>query len=190
MHLVILNKSGPHDYKMSLAFQSTLSDGLIKFDKGQPTKLAYGSQITLRNSEHNCWLHSHKSLYPIKYSDSRGSSHQQQVTCYEFKDINNWWIVKKPNSSSLFADKKLEILKSGDSFQLVHLFTGRLLNSHNVAGPVTPTNQEVSGYIDYNISMPAQNVWTLETMDADWEAITSTSRLIHKTSSTFLRVCK
>ncbi|CAD5112555.1 DgyrCDS1767 [Dimorphilus gyrociliatus] len=188
IHLMILNKSGPHDHKMSLAFQSTLLDGVIKFDKGQPTKIAYGSQITLRNSENNCWLHSHKDRYPIKYSDSRGSSHQQQITCYEFQDVNNWWIVKKPGSSSLFAKNKLEILKNGDPFQLVHLFTGKFLNSHNVAGPVTPTNQEVSGYIDYNISMPAYNIWNLESSNFNWEAITSTSRLIHNKTNTFLRI--
>lgn len=31
--------------------------------------------------------------------------------------------------------------------------------SHDVAAPVTPQNQEVSCYIDYNVSMPAQNLW-------------------------------
>lgn len=31
--------------------------------------------------------------------------------------------------------------------------------SHDVAAPLNPANQEVSCYIDYNISMPAQNLW-------------------------------
>ena len=55
-----------------------------------------GSQITLRHTfgQPPCWLHSHQHVYPLKYPDERGSSHQQQVTCYAFKDVNNWWIVK------------------------------------------------------------------------------------------------
>lgn len=60
-------------------------------------EVAYGSQITLRHTfGRQCWLHSHTHNYPIKYPDGRGSSHQQQVTCYSFKDVNNWWIIKDP----------------------------------------------------------------------------------------------
>ena len=33
--------------------------------------------------------------------------------------------------------------------------------SHDVAAPLHPANQEVSCYIDYNISMAAQNLWKL-----------------------------
>lgn len=32
-------------------------------------------------------------------------------------------------------------------------------SSHDVAAPLNPANQEVSCYIDYNISMAAQNLW-------------------------------
>lgn len=34
-----------------------------------------------------------------------------------------------------------------------------LCSSHDVAAPMSPHAQEVSGYIDFNISMPAQNLW-------------------------------
>lgn len=103
--------------------------GLSRITRGQPLEVAYGSQVTLRNSASQpmpCWLHSHKANYPIRwdlkqhsgqwvscqlahtdslflfpvgvsrYENGRGSSHQQQVTCYPFKDVNNWWIVKDP----------------------------------------------------------------------------------------------
>lgn len=32
---------------------------------------------------------------------------------------------------------------------------------HDVAAPLNPHAQEVSCYIDYNISMPAQSLWRL-----------------------------
>ena len=31
--------------------------------------------------------------------------------------------------------------------------------SHDVSGPVSPQHQEVTCYVDYNISFPAQNLW-------------------------------
>lgn len=97
IHLMVLTKAGPHDNIMTSAFQASLDGGLASIIKGQPVEVTHGSQITLRNTHgRTCWLHSHAALYPIKYPDKRGSSHQQQVTCYSFKDVNNWWIVKRP----------------------------------------------------------------------------------------------
>ena len=59
--------------------------------------LWYGSCFSMHSSDLSCWLHSHNHTYPLKYPDGRGSSYQQQVTCYEFRDINNFWIIRKPN---------------------------------------------------------------------------------------------
>lgn len=98
IHLSVLIKAGPHDNIMTSAFQASLEGGLASIIRGQPREIAHGSQITLRNTHgRTCWLHSHHAVYPIRYPDKRGSSHQQQVTCYSFKDVNNWWIVKRPN---------------------------------------------------------------------------------------------
>lgn len=58
--------------------------------------MRYGSKFALRHAGSNCWLHSHDALYPLKYEDGRGSSHQQHVTCYEFRDTNNLWVVRRP----------------------------------------------------------------------------------------------
>ncbi|KFM80665.1 Protein O-mannosyltransferase 1, partial [Stegodyphus mimosarum] len=95
IHLSILTKAGPHDNIMTSGFQASLEGGLASITKGQPLEVAHGSQITLRHTHGRaCWLHSHPHVYPLRYPDKRGSSHQQQVTCYSFKDVNNWWIVK------------------------------------------------------------------------------------------------
>ncbi|XP_015989349.2 protein O-mannosyl-transferase 1 isoform X4 [Rousettus aegyptiacus] len=165
VHLMLLYRSGPHDQIMSSAFQASLEGGLARVTQGQPLEVAYGSQVTLKNAFGKpvpCWLHSHQSTYPMIYENGRGSSHQQQVTCYPFKDVNNWWIVKDP---------------------------GR----HDVAAPLSPHSQEVSCYVDYNISMPAQNLWRLDIVNRDadtdvWKTILSEVRLVHLNTSAVLKV--
>lgn len=185
IHLETLSKAGPHDAVMTSAFQASLEGGLASITKGQPLEVTHGSQITLRHTYGRaCWLHSHSHMYPLRYPDGRGSSHQQQVTCYSFKDVNNWWIVKKPDRNDLVVTKPSEPIKHGDVIQLVHGITSRALNSHDVAAPMTPQSQEVSCYIDYNVSMPAQNLWKVEITNKDqsgdtWHAIQSQVRLIH-----------
>lgn len=196
-HLSLLTKAGPHDNIMTSAFQASLEGGLAALTKGQPLHVAFGSQITLRQMTNvggsPCWLHSHAHVYPMRYPDSRGSSHQQQVTCYIFKDVNNWWIVKHPNRNTLVVDDAPVYVRHGDIVQLVHGITSRALNSHDVAAPVTPQNQEVSCYVDYNVSMPAQNLWRVDILnrqsDQDtWQTIQSQVRLIHVNTSTALRI--
>lgn len=121
VHLSILYKAGPHDSIMTSAFQASLEGGLASITKGQPLLVAHGSQITLRHTHgRTCWLHSHAHVYPIRYPDKRGSSHQQQVTCYSFKDVNNWWIVKRPEKNDLVVEQPVDVIKHGDTIQLVH----------------------------------------------------------------------
>ncbi|XP_025111757.1 protein O-mannosyl-transferase 1-like isoform X2 [Pomacea canaliculata] len=197
IHLSLLTKAGPHDTAMTSAFQASLEGGLAALTKGQPLHVVYGSQITLRHTTNvgssPCWLHSHAHVYPIRYPDSRGSSHQQQVTCYIFKDVNNWWIVKHPDRNSLVVDEKPVPVRHGDVVQLIHGITSRALNSHDVAAPVTPQNQEVSCYIDYNVSMPAQNLWRVDITNREsptdiWQTIQSQVRLIHVNTSAAIKI--
>ncbi|XP_010625693.1 protein O-mannosyl-transferase 1 isoform X4 [Fukomys damarensis] len=164
VHLALLCRSGPHDQIMSSAFQASLEGGLARITEGQPLEVAFGSQVTLRNvfgKPLPCWLHSHQNTYPMIYENGRGSSHQQQVTCYPFKDVNNWWIIKDPGRHQLEVSSPPRPVRHGDVVQLVHGMSTRLLNTHNVAAPLSPHAQEVSCYVDYNISMPAQNLWRL-----------------------------
>jgi dolichyl-phosphate-mannose-protein mannosyltransferase len=193
IHLEILYKAGPHDSVMTSAFQASLEGGLASITHGQPLKVVHGSQITLRHTNGRpCWMHSHAHVYPVKYEDGRGSSHQQQVTCYSFKDVNNWWIVKRPSKADFSIGEELDYIKHGDEVQIVHGLTSRALNSHDVAAPVSPSCQEVSCYIDYNISMAGQLLWRVEILNRDeegemWHAIKSQVRLIHVSTNTALR---
>ncbi|KAJ2953784.1 hypothetical protein O0L34_g1411 [Tuta absoluta] len=192
-HLSMLPKAGPHDSVMTSAFQASLQGGLASITRGQPLHVAHGSQITLRHAHgRTCWLHSHAHVYPVRYSDGRGSSHQQQVTCYSFKDVNNWWIVKRPDQASLAVSRPPDAIRHGDVVQLLHGITSRALNSHDVAAPVSPQSQEVSCYIDYNVSMPAQNLWRVDIINRDsdqatWDSIRSLVRLLHVDSGSALR---
>lgn len=70
--------------------------------------------------------------------------------------------------------------------------TSRALNSHDVAAPQSPQCQEVSCYIDYNVSMPAQNLWKVEILNKEnngdtWQTIQSLVRLIHVDTNTALK---
>ncbi|XP_038637634.1 protein O-mannosyl-transferase 1 isoform X2 [Scyliorhinus canicula] len=165
IHLTLLYRSGPHDQIMTSTFQASLEGGLARITQGQPLEIAFGSQITLRNVWSKpvpCWLHSHKNMYPIRYDSGRGSSHQQQVTCYPFKDVNNWWIVKDPGK-------------------------------HDVAAPMSPHWQEISCYVDYNVSMASQNLWKVEIVNRDannevWKTILSEVKLLHVNTSAVLKL--
>lgn len=193
IHLGILNKAGPHDSIMTSAFQASLEGGLASITKGQPLNVVHGSQITLRHTlGRTCWMHSHTHVYPVRYADGRGSSHQQQVTCYSFKDVNNWWIVKRPEQADLVVSDPPDPVRHGEEIQLVHGITSRALNSHDVAAAVTPQCQEVSCYIDYNVSMSAQITWRVDIINRDsegpvWHAIRSQIRLIHVGTGLALR---
>lgn len=196
IHLSLLHHSGPHDQLMSSAFQATLEGGLSRITRGQPLEVAYGSQVTLRSSPSNpvpCWLHSHKANYPIRYENGRGSSHQQQITCYPFKDVNNWWIIKDPHRQELVVGSPPRSVCHGDVIQLVHGMTSRFLNSHDVAAPMSPQAQEVSGYINFNVSMTPQNLWRVdisnrETETEVWKTILSDVRLVHVNTSAILKL--
>lgn len=78
----------------------------------------------------------------------------------------------------LHVTPPLDKIKHGDIVQLVHGITLRNLNTHNVAAPLSATKQEVSCYIDHNVSMPAQDLWRVEIVNRGevgdvWHALES-----------------
>uniref|UniRef100_A0A6B0VFM7 Protein O-mannosyltransferase 1 n=1 Tax=Ixodes ricinus TaxID=34613 RepID=A0A6B0VFM7_IXORI len=118
--------------------------------------------------------------------------HGSQVTCYSFKDVNNWWIVKRPDIKDIVVSEPPDQIKHGDIVQLIHGMTSRALNSHDVASPMSPQHQEVSCYINYNISYPSQNLWRVDILNKDtegdtWHTIHSHVRLVHVNTSQALK---
>lgn len=100
--------------------------------------------------------------------------------------------MKRPAKNDLVVEQPVDAIKHGDVVQLVHGITSRALNSHDVAAPMSPQSQEVTCYIDYNVSMPAQNLWRVEIMNRElsgdvWHTIQSMVRLIHVNSSQALK---
>ena len=57
---------------------------------------------------------------------------------YASQDVNNWWIVKRPDREDLAVHEPLDVIRNGDVVQLVHGMTHRALNSHDVAAPMSP----------------------------------------------------
>jgi dolichyl-phosphate-mannose--protein O-mannosyl transferase len=55
--------------------------------------------------------------------------------------VNNWWIIKRPEIDNLAVNETKDVIRHGDEIHIVHGMSGRLLNSHDVAAPVTPQNQ-------------------------------------------------
>ena len=96
-----------------------------------PEVLRYGSQVSLKSADALCWLHSHPHLYPLKYPDDRGSSYQQQVTCYEFTDVNNLWEIRRPLGPGGVSDPgshSHDPVRNKDLVELVHINTTKILN--------------------------------------------------------------
>ena len=59
----------------------------------------------------------------------------------------------------LVVDDPIRPVKDGEVIQLIHGMSSRALNSHDVAAPMSPQHQEVTCYVDYNVSQPVQNLW-------------------------------
>jgi dolichyl-phosphate-mannose-protein mannosyltransferase len=157
MHFSILNRSGPGDAQMSSLFQAGLQGidfssnpiGMRNFN----IELAYGSEITIKNSGRGgSLLHSHVQKFP-------SGSGMQQVTCYSHKDDNNIWIVEKGAGAS--DPQAVEFVNDGDVIRLVHKSTKAYLRSHDFDAPITIEDQEVS-CSDNSTASDAHVLWKVE----------------------------
>ena len=211
LHLHLLPLSGTGDRFMSPDFQATLRGNTMARRQELLRDVKTKSLIMLANEAHgNCWLHSHPYRYPIYPSgDENGlvSSYQQQVTCLELlgADEANWFRVEDatlPFNSSESAAAPSRQLRNNDLVRLVHVTTGFPLNSHDVAGPLTPQAQEVSCYGPGDerappgdpSHMPLNDVWRITLLgaglanDAPVTAIHSRLSLTHVDTNSALQI--
>ncbi|KAI8971453.1 Dolichyl-phosphate-mannose-protein mannosyltransferase-domain-containing protein [Mycotypha africana] len=161
MHFHLLYKSGPGDAQMSSLFQANLEGN----DFGDnPLEIAYGSQLTIKNSGYGGGLlHSHVQTYPE-------GSKQQQVTCYHHKDENNKWVIRPPRNRNENEYERPEeedfirFVQDGDYIRLSHVPTRRNLHSHPVNAPISTSEYEVSCYGNETIG-DIQDNWIVEIVD-------------------------
>ncbi|RKP11169.1 glycosyltransferase family 39 protein [Thamnocephalis sphaerospora] len=148
IHFAVLNKSGPGDDFMSTAFQRTLEGSSVLT---KSVDIINGDIITMQNRDNNGYLHSHPHTYPMRYKDNRISSQGQQVTAYQFDDENNHWRVPP---GRLLPRK----IYNNELVHLVHIMTGTILRTHDVASPLTTTNTEITT-IDMNNPANARHLY-------------------------------
>ena len=148
----------------------------------------FGSIITIKSTLENTFLHSHNHKIPIAHLDGRISSNSQQVTGYTVPtDENNNWLIVPPlpedadNVWDPLVDTRNPV-KNGQIVRLKHVSTGMFLISHDVASPLTTTNQEVAAAKADSISDKyySKSLWKVDIKKS--EVLTSrlcTFRLIH-----------
>ncbi|KAI8099175.1 glycosyltransferase family 39 protein [Halteromyces radiatus] len=167
IHFYLLPFSGPGDSMMSSHFQHSLIGHEID---DSPIDIVYGSAITVRHLGTNGgYLHSHDAAYPE-------GSNQQQVTLYPYQDENNWWIIRKMNSTLDFEEKEsgdllgsdgrtwLDYVRHGDIVRLEHIKTSpRRLHSHDIKAPISDDEsyKEVSGYGFPDYEGDSNDLWRL-----------------------------
>ncbi|CAG58931.1 uncharacterized protein GVI51_F00627 [Nakaseomyces glabratus] len=159
IHFALLWGSGPGDHEMPPRFQAALNGTNI----GQgPRDVSIGSTITLQNMKpRGAYLHSHHQTYPE-------GSKQRQVTCYNYVDGNNDWIVYRPHGKPIWHvnDTEHEAIRNGDTIRLVHKGTGSNLHSHQVEAPLNKLDYEVSGYGNLTIG-DLKDHWVVEIIKDD-----------------------
>ncbi|KAL7415547.1 dolichyl-phosphate-mannose-protein mannosyltransferase [Mrakia frigida] len=137
VHFKILCYSGTGDTFMSAAFQETLMGNELLLNSQE---IRYYDTISFRHKDTNAFLHSHAEKYPLRYDDGRVSSQGQQVTGYPFNDTNNNWQVLP--TKELPETGRGRVVRNKDVVQLYHVNTDSFLLTHDVASPLTSTNQE------------------------------------------------
>ena len=175
LHFAVLNKSGTGDEYMTPKFQSSLKGNQI-VSTAHP--IYYGSVVTIRSKVENIYLHSHSFTYPLRHLDGKVSSQGQQVTGYPTEDSNNdWMILPQLDDEKIMPhiEKGRIPVKNGDLVRVLHIKTKKFLLTHDVASPLTVTNQEVAAFdVDGIESKKYQGtLWRVEIHKGDKDILKS-----------------
>ncbi|KAH3676304.1 hypothetical protein WICMUC_002100 [Wickerhamomyces mucosus] len=125
-----------------------------------PKYVTFGSTVTIRHEESlGGFLHSHDYDY-------ESGSRNQQVTAFDYKDINNEWVIE-PNGP-LSEDDDLRV-KSFQQVKLRHKTTGKLLRVTDFKPPVSEQeyNFEVSCYGNSTFDGDEHDIFSIE-FDGDY----------------------
>lgn len=160
VHFAILTRTGPGDVFMSPEFQTSL-EGNQMHEKSR--QIYFGQTIRLKSRLEEIFLHSHAHKYPRVHEDGKVSSEGQQVTGYPARDPNNWWKVLptegKPQVD--YLSKKIPV-RNGDAIRLLHVGTGKVLYTHDVASPLTRTNMEITVVDPQDQDKHDSTIWTVD----------------------------
>lgn len=156
VHFDLLSGTGPGDANMSSLFQANLHGSDVG---GGPRDLLIGtSRCTLKSQGlAGGLLHSHVQTFP-------GGSNQQQITTYSHKDANNEWTFELSRDDPRNGFKEDHFVVDGMTVRLVHPNTGRNLHTHDIPGPVSRREYEVSGYGNATIG-DEKDDWIVEVVD-------------------------
>lgn len=147
VHFAVSSNSGPGDNLMSVAFQASLNGNPL----GSETfPIYYGSLIHIRSNVEQTFLHSCSASYPQTHLDGKISSAQQIVSGVGvLNDFTQWEILPASDTPFDAAENPRIPVNGDDLIRLRHAKTGKFLLTHDVASPLTVTNQEVAA-VDLN----------------------------------------
>ncbi|EOR01782.1 Dolichyl-phosphate-mannose--protein mannosyltransferase 4 [Wallemia ichthyophaga EXF-994] len=139
-HFKILKYSGPGDTFMSPRFQETLQGNPVLENSRE---IFYYDTATLKNRDTSNFLHTEFQYYPLRYPDGRVSSQGQIVSGIPHRGLDNYWQILPGEGSAPKDDLKL---RNGDIIKLYHQDTDTNLLTHDVASPLTSTNEEFTAW--------------------------------------------
>ena len=70
-------------------------------------------------------------------------------------------LVHSCSASDSSIPNNTDPIRNKDIVELVHVSTNKLLNSHDVAAPLSPANQEIAGYINYSAKFVPYLHWRI-----------------------------